>query len=98
MRQWRTAPVAALLAEVESKAITGPQFDPTLGEGAEPQLGTLQIGKNAYRPPRRALDRANRRETGLMILVRPVAEIEPEHIYARFKQVEIGRAACRERR
>src|SRR5260370_35476284 len=87
MRQWRTAAVAALLAEVEAKAIAGPQLSPTLGEDTEPQLWTLQISKNADRAPGRAFDRADRPETGLMILVRPVAEIEPEYFHAAAKQV-----------
>ena len=86
MRQWRTALVAALLVEVEAKAIAGPELDPTLGEGTEPQLWTLQISKNADRAPRRAFDRADRREPGLVVLVRPVAEIEPEYIYSGFEE------------
>jgi hypothetical protein len=102
MRQWRTASVAALLAEVEAKAIAGPQLDPALGEGTEPELWTLQISKNADRAPRRALDRADRCEPGLVILVRPVAEIEPEYVYAGFEQItdSLGRrtrwAECRD--
>ncbi len=75
MRQRRTAPVAGLLAEVDAKGFAGPELDPGVGEGAESQLWPLQIGKDAYRAPRRALNRADRGETGSVILVRPVAEI-----------------------
>src|SRR5271156_3853823 len=87
MRQWSTAPVAALLAEFEAKGIACLQLGRTLGEGTEPQLWTLQISKNADRTSRRGFDRADRRETGTMILVRPVAEIEPEYVYAGFEQI-----------
>jgi hypothetical protein len=86
MRQWCAAPVAALLVEVDAKGIASIKLGPPLGEGTEPQFWTLQIGKNADRAPRRAFDRADRREPGSVVLVRPVAEIEPEYVYTGFKQ------------
>ena len=102
MGQRRTASVAGLLAEIEAKAVTGREFDPTLGEATEAQLWSLQIGQNPDRPARRALDRPDRLEAGSVILLRTVAEIQPEYIDAGFEQIanplgrRTRRAECRD--
>ena len=97
MRQRRTVPVAGLAIEIEAKAVAGGELDPALGEAAEAQLWSLQIGQNADRPARRALNRPDRLEASSVILVRTVAEIQPEHIDTGLEQRAnpLGRRARR---
>ena len=80
MRQRRTALVARLPVEVETKAVAGRERDPALDEAPEAQLWSLQIGQNADRPARRTLDRPDRFERTAVVVVRTVAEVEPEHV------------------
>ena len=80
MRQRRAAPVAGLPIEVETKVIAGSELDPTLGERAEAQLWSLQIGQDADRPSGGALDRSDRLEAGSVVVMSAVAEIQPEDI------------------
>src|SRR5947207_14715423 len=58
----------------------GRDFRLAAREIAEPQLRSLQIGENADRPPGVGFDLANFGESGAVLVVGAVAEIEPEDI------------------
>ena len=53
-----------------------------LGERADPEFRSLQVGHDADRPADLALERADRVEARLVVLMGAVAEIEPEHVDA----------------
>ena len=56
------------------------------GEPPEPDLRTLQIGKDADRSPGDVGCRANPLVAGLVIRILAVAEIEPRHVHASLNQ------------
>ena len=58
----------------------GDDFRLAAREIAEPQLWALQIGEDADRPPGIAFDLADLGESGAVLLVGAVAEIEAEDI------------------
>ncbi len=78
--------VACVLIEVDAEVLARGKLYPPFGEGAEPQLWSLQIGQNADRATNIAFQRADRLETFAVIVVRSVAEIKPKHIDTRLEQ------------
>ena len=67
-----------------------------LGEGADAELGALQVGEDADRPAGVALDLPDRLVALLVIGVAAVAEVEPEHVGAGLEQGpdDLGRGAA----
>src|SRR5262249_35243791 len=92
----RTAAVAGRRVEVEAEAIAGLELDRSGGEGAEPELRPLQVGEDADRPPGLLLERADRVDALPVVVVRAVAEVEPEHVDAGAEQGldALRRRAC----
>src|SRR5216110_2739993 len=86
MRQRRAVLVAGVLVEVEAKMPPGHDFRLASREIAEPQLWPLQIGEDADRPPGIAFDLTDFGESGAVLLVGAVAEIEAEDIDPRVEQ------------
>src|SRR5437016_1724811 len=82
MGQGRARRVSRPLVEVEAEPSARRDRHRAAGEGAEAQLRSLQIGHDADRPSYRALDRANGGDALAVILLAPVAEIEPENVDA----------------
>ena len=72
--------VARRGVEVEPKRTARLECDGSAGEGADAELGTLQVGEDADRPSYLLLDRPDRLVAGLMIGMAAVAEVEPEHV------------------
>ena len=62
------------------------ELDWTLGKSAQAELRSLQVSKDADWPPRRTLYPPDRRKKRTVILMRAMAEIEPENIDARLEQ------------
>jgi len=62
------------------------QGDAPVLEGADPQLGSLQVDDDADRPPGLLLDPPDQVVALLVILMGSVAEIEPEHVGSRLEQ------------
>ena len=87
MRQRRAAPVTGLLVEVNAEGFASLEPDRALGEAAQPQLWSLQIGEDAYRTSRGAFNFADRGETVLVVLVGSMAEVEPEYVHPCFEQI-----------
>ena len=60
-------------------------------EGAQAQLGTLQVHEDADRAAQLGLDRADHGVHLAVLLVAAVAEVEPEHVGAGLDQRADGR-------
>ena len=87
MRQCGARLVARLVAvEVEPERCSRFELDRPVGEGANAQLRALQIEQHADRPAQIALDRADDVQTLLVVVVRSVAEVEPEDVGAGVEQ------------
>ncbi len=86
MRQRCAVLVANLLIKVEAEVCPGSKLDPSRCKGAQAQLWSLQIGKYPDRPACCCLHSPDCAEPGAVILMRPMAEIEPEHIDTGFEQ------------
>src|SRR4029077_15977107 len=86
MRQRRALGVARLLVEIEAEAVSA--FQPQLagGEGAEAQLRSLQVSKDADRSARRFLQCADGLDSPLVVAALAMAEIEPEDVDAGMEQ------------
>ena len=78
--QRRAHLVAGQPVEVEAEALPGRQLGLAAGDLADPQLGPLQVEQHADRPVRRRLQLADDGVARLVVVVRAVAEVEPEHV------------------
>ena len=76
----RAVPVAGRRIEIEAEPVAGGELDRAVGEIAEPQLRTLQIGENADRPSGLRLDAADVLEQRALLVVAAMAEIQPENV------------------
>src|SRR5208283_3534049 len=78
--------VSWLVIQVEVERRAGRQLDQPVGELADPELRTPQIGKDRDRPPYFLLDLTNDIVARLMILMRAMAEVEANCIRPCFEQ------------
>jgi len=83
--------------EVEADALTFLEGDRTLGQAADPQLRSLQVGENGDGAPGVLLDRSDDVVALLMVLMTPMAEVEAEHVGPGFEQRpdHLRTGACR---
>jgi galactarate dehydratase len=86
MRQIRARRIARLVREVEPERGAGRQRNRAVGERSDAQLRALHVGQHADRTPDALLDGADLLQPLAVLLVRAVAEIEPEHVDAGEKQ------------
>ena len=87
VRQRRAAGVArGRQVEVEAEAVAFLERHRAVGEGAEAELGPLQVHQDADRAAEFALDLADDLVVALVIGVRAVAEVEAEDVGSGFEQ------------
>ena len=86
MRQVDAQALARRRIEVELEWLAGLQMHPPAAKPPDAQLGSLHIGQDADRAVEPVLQLADHREAGGVVLVRAVAEIEPEHVGAGLEQ------------
>ena len=72
--------VSWLVIQVETEQRTCRQLDRSIGERADPELRTLQIGKDRDRPSCFPLDPTNNIVARLMVLMRAMAEVRAKYI------------------
>ena len=65
---------------VEAERRAGRQLDRSVGEPADSEFRTLQIGKDRDRPPCFLLELTNDTVARLMILMRAIAEVRAKRI------------------
>jgi hypothetical protein len=78
--------VSWLVIHVETERRTCSQLDRSIGERADPELRTLQIGKDRDRPSCFLLDPTNNIVARLMVLMRTMAKVRAKYIRPRFEQ------------
>ena len=86
MRHADAVLVSWLFIQVGGKRRAGRQLDPPVGELADPELRTLQIGKDRDRPSCFLLDLTNDIVARRMILMRAMVEVEAKRIRPCFEQ------------
>jgi hypothetical protein len=86
MRQAHAPLVARRGIEVEAERGARLQADRTGGEGADAQLGPLQVEQHADRPAGLALDTADEFQPFLVLGVGAVAEVQAEDVRAGVEQ------------
>ena len=78
--------VSWLVIHVETERRTCRQLDRSIGERADPELRTLQIGKDRDRPSCSLPGPTNDIVARLMVLMRVMAEVKAKYIRPRFEQ------------
>ncbi len=91
MQQRCAARIAARLVHVEPEARARIELRAPAFESAQPQLGPLQVEQHADGPAELRLEPADGVEPARMVMLRAVAEVEPEHIHTAFEQGTNGR-------
>ncbi|OIQ62965.1 hypothetical protein GALL_554990 [mine drainage metagenome] len=86
MRQVHALYVARCGVEVEAEFLASLQVNAATAEGADPQLGALNVGQDADGAVELFLQLADHGEAGGVVLMRAVGEIQAEHIGAGLKQ------------
>ena len=86
MGQLHTRRIAEGIRQVEMESLALLQVDLAVGKLADPQLWSLQIKHDAGRTAHFRFQLADRAEPIFVILVRAVAEIEPEYIDSRLHE------------
>ena len=61
------------------------ELNRAFSESAKAKFWSLQVSENADRSPRRSLHSPDRRKPGAVVVMRTMAEVEPEDVNARFK-------------
>ncbi len=87
--------IAGLGRAVEDEALAERQVDGRLGEGADAQLGSLQVDEDADRVAFLGLDRADGRHQLAHEVVAGVAHVDAEHVRARAEQLRDHRLVGR---
>ena len=72
--------------QVQPERLAGLQMHTAAAEPADAQFGALHVGQNADGPVELFLQFADHGEAGGMVLVRAVAEVQPEHVGAGLEQ------------
>src|SRR3712207_1290341 len=95
VRQVDPCAVAGCRVEVEPERPTRLERHGPAGEGADAELGALQVGEGADRPPGVALDFPDGFVARLMVGMAAVAEVQPEHVGTGLEQSpdDLGRGA-----
>ena len=85
---WQLHPqrVAGDRAEIEAEALPGLQLHAPAGKPADPQLGALHIGENADMAVEFLFEVTDHGDASGVIVMRAMAEIQPEHVCSRLKQ------------
>ena len=79
--------VAVDLAGGDRPPLPARELDGAVGEGLQPDLGTLEVGQDAHAVTRRVRGLADQ-PVGLgVVLLRPVAHVEPGHVHPRVDQL-----------
>ena len=86
MRQVDARGTAWRRVQIELESLAGLQLHAPAGEIADAQLRALHVGENADRPVEAVLELADHGEARGVILMRAVAEVEPEHVGAGLEQ------------
>src|SRR5678816_4222 len=73
----------ALAVEIEAESLALFELNRAVREGADAQLRSLKVQQDADRPSALAFHLADDRQATLVILVRSVAEVQPEHVRTR---------------
>jgi hypothetical protein len=72
--------IAESALDVEYKPVTLAQFDRALRKFSDPDLGALQIGKDANVAPKARRETPHKRNTRRMFLGCPMRKVHPDHI------------------
>ena len=80
MRQRDRIPAALLAPEHEAHGLAGGDLDLAVLDQADPDLGALQVLQDGDRAAGLALERADGGVDPAVVVVRPVAEVQPEHV------------------
>ena len=87
MRQMHARPIPLRRIGIEGEALAARELDTVAGEGADAQLGTLEVGKDADRPIEAFLELADGEDPFAHRLAGGMAHVDTEHVDARAEKL-----------